>query len=408
MNLSEKLTKVEAMRSELVADLENNGAEMDATIFAEKKTKAQGLRAEADNLRQAIDEINASSSSKSFENKDGQKLKNSFDFGRLLRNACGSIAQSGAEAEMIAEANSRFANSGITAQGFALPMEVFNAHSAGSADNGQNLIEVNKGSFVESLKKRLVLGQLGVQVLTDLNGTIEMGASTTPVEPTAKAETASADDATLTLVNRTLTPTRGGVKSVYSKQLQNQTSYNIQQILSDELLAGMASRAEAHAIAEILANAGTTVAIGTNGGALTREKAIELMNAIDVTDSNGINNAFIANPLVRQSAMNINVDSGSGKFLWNEETPGTFLGMQALVTNHVPKNLSKGTGTNLSAIAYGDFSYLTIGYWGGIDLVVDPFSLAESGQMKIVLNFFHDSVLRQPGNFAVIKDITTA
>lgn len=402
MDLNERIQSLKNERSEILNNLEAN---VDSENFDTDMEKVDSLQAQIDKYTKLQNEQNKNVMNVFNDSKDGQEAVQAFDFGRMLQNAASGRAQEGAEAEIIAETKKGFINNGLNVSGLALPMQLFNAHSAGAANNGEALLETVKGDFIESLKKRLVLGQLGVQVLNDLNGTIEMGASTAPASPSVKTETEAAEEYTMNLVNRTLAPIRGAVKGIYSKQLMHQTSYNIRQILEDELIAGMVGRAEEHAISEVVTNAGSTVAIGTNGGALTFAKAIELLNALDDANSNGTNNAFVTRASVRQQAQQIALDSGSGRFLWEHTTPRQFLGETAVVTNHVDGTLSKGTGTNLTSLIYGDFNFLTIGFWGGVDLIVDPYSLADNGQIKLVLNFFHDSVVRQPGNFAVIKDI---
>jgi hypothetical protein len=75
-------------------------------------------------------------------------------------------------------------------------------------------------------------------------------------------------------------------------------------------------------------------------------------------------------------------------------------------TSLVPSNITKGSsGATLSAMIYGDFSQLYIGQWGGLELIVDPYTLAASGQIRLVLNAFMDVAIPQPLNFALIKDI---
>ena len=56
---------------------------------------------------------------------------------------------------------------------------------------------------------------------------------------------------------------------------------------------------------------------------------------------------------------------------------------------------------------FGNFEDLYIGQWGGIDLVVDPYTLATSGEIRFVLNAYNDVLVAEPKSFAVIKDITT-
>ena len=44
------------------------------------------------------------------------------------------------------------------------------------------------------------------------------------------------------------------------------------------------------------------------------------------------------------------------------------------VSNNVPSNLTKGTGSNLSAVIYGNFADLLIGLYGTLEIIVDPYT----------------------------------
>ena len=44
------------------------------------------------------------------------------------------------------------------------------------------------------------------------------------------------------------------------------------------------------------------------------------------------------------------------------------------VSNNVTSNLTKGTGSNLSAVIYGNFADLLIGLYGTLEIIVDPYT----------------------------------
>ena len=48
-----------------------------------------------------------------------------------------------------------------------------------------------------------------------------------------------------------------------------------------------------------------------------------------------------------------------------------------------------------------------LGLFGGLDVTVDPYTLATTGQIRITLNQFFDWLCRQPGAFAVMDDALT-
>ena len=80
---------------------------------------------------------------------------------------------------------------------------------------------------------------------------------------------------------------------------------------------------------------------------------------------------------------------------------------RAAVTNNVPSNLTKGTSTTVaSAALFGsDWSNVVIGTFGAPDVVIDPFTLAKTGQVAITLNMFADLAHRQPATTAKREDL---
>ena len=77
-------------------------------------------------------------------------------------------------------------------------------------------------------------------------------------------------------------------------------------------------------------------------------------------------------------------------------------------TNLVPSSLTKGTSSGVcSAMIFGNFEDLYIGHWGGIDVVVDPFTLAAQADVRVVLNSWDDCVVAEPKSFAAVVDLTT-
>ena len=83
-----------------------------------------------------------------------------------------------------------------------------------------------------------------------------------------------------------------------------------------------------------------------------------------------------------------------------------FKGQPVAFSNQVPNNLTKGSGTNLSAILYGVWSDLVIGYWSSVDIVVNPYadSVAAKGGALIHAFLDADIALRHPESFVVVKD----
>ena len=85
----------------------------------------------------------------------------------------------------------------------------------------------------------------------------------------------------------------------------------------------------------------------------------------------------------------------------------SLLGYRYLQSQNVPSDLTKGTGTALSALIFGDWSNVIIGEFGGVDLIVDPYSSSTTGTVSITIIGFVDVGIRHITGFSAIVDMIT-
>ena len=76
--------------------------------------------------------------------------------------------------------------------------------------------------------------------------------------------------------------------------------------------------------------------------------------------------------------------------------------------NAIPSNLSKGSGSNLSAILYGNFRDLYIGMWGSLEILVDPYSDFSKGTTAVRAIQSIDINVAHAESFAAMKDAIAA
>ncbi len=74
------------------------------------------------------------------------------------------------------------------------------------------------------------------------------------------------------------------------------------------------------------------------------------------------------------------------------------------VSNNVPSDLTKGSGSSLSAIIYGNFNDLLIGMWGSLEILVDPYTDIAKGTVGIRALQSIDIAVRHAESFAAMKD----
>lgn len=354
------------------------------------------------------------------ENNIGEHERNElqrFSYAKFIReSAAGNIT--GFEAEMAEEARREVSELGESLRGAGIPYKIlaFNRAAAGqnatTANDGGNLIQEEPIVYVEALRNKLVLVGLGARYLTGLRGSLPIvkGGSFT-AGWYGETEDVTGGKASYPKVN--LDPKRLSVAGAYSVQLLNQSSPDVERLIVDELLMAHAGGLEGAVIngdgnkepLGILNNGNVGVVVGgDNGAAPSWKHIVDLETEVSASNADIGNLAYLTNSKVRGKLKQTEKSANTAKFIMeNKEVNG----YNTVVTNAVPSDISKGTGTNLSAMLYGNWADVIIGHWGGLDLVVDPYSLKKSAQVEIVLHAFHNTAIRNDKSFSVIKDLIT-
>ncbi len=188
-----------------------------------------------------------------------------------------------------------------------------------------------------------------------------------------------------------------------------------QQVARD-LLGGIAAEVDRAALngsgvgaepAGVLQTAGiTTVAIGANGGPPTWAKMVEMESAIGNLDAELGPMGLATTPNGRSALRRVERSAGSGP-IWSD---GRVLDYPAEASRGLPSTLVKGSsGAVCSAAVLGFWPSLVIATWGpGADVLIDPYTFATRGDVRLVAMLDADIKIRNPESFAAIVDMTTA
>lgn len=114
--------------------------------------------------------------------------------------------------------------------------------------------------------------------------------------------------------------------------------------------------------------------------------------------------AFLTNNKVKVATSKLR--DGQGNYL-GYGPEGVFAGERVEFSGNVPSNLTKGTGTNLSAVLCGDWSQLLIGYWSAFDLLVNPYESTAyaKGNVSVRAMLTCDIAVRYAEAFAASTDV---
>lgn len=356
---------------------------------------------------------------------DGQFEERARDFSivkairaAMPRDLGGGDVDAGFEREISTEVSRR---SGRTFEGIAVPDQVFlqERRTLLTSDAAADLVpNVHRADlFIDRLRSALVTERLGATVLSGLVGTVDIPRQTGSSSGQWVAEDGSLTETDAAFDDVTLSPKTVGAMTSYSRRTLLNASPSIEQIVRNDLAAIIAASIDEKAIAGdgtgntptgILSTAGIgLVAMGTNGGAPTWQAILDLIAELQVDNVDG--SAFLANPkFVKKARGTVKVASTDSVMIM--ESPNELAGYPLAVTNSVPSNLTKGTASGTaSALIFGKFSDLLIGYWSGVDILLNPYETTAYAKGRVLVRAMRDVdvQVRHPESFAAIKDLLT-
>jgi Phage capsid family./Caudovirus prohead protease. len=308
---------------------------------------------------------------------------------------------------------------GRQSRGIYVPGEVLRRDlTVGTATAGGHTvaIDLKADSFIDLLRHRLLLPGMGATLLTDLVGNVAIPRQTGGATAYWVAESGSPTESQQAFDQVTLSPKTVGAFTDISRKLLLQSSADVENFVQGDLAKVLALAIQQAAISGsgtapeprgILNTTGIGTLGGTNGDTLNHASIVGLETEVAVDNADIGTLAYLTNARARGKAKVTYIDgSGTGIPVWGGgSTP--LNGYRAEVTNAVPSNLTQGSGTDLSAIIFGNWADLLIGLWGGLDLMVDPYTGSTSGTVRIVALQDVDVAVRHPESFAAGKFITT-
>lgn len=346
----------------------------------------------------------------------------------LIRAIRASISNDWSKAGFELECSREIANrTGRETNGFFVPMELRATYNTGTANQGGNLVATDllAANFIEILRNRAVVMNLGATMLTGLVGNVDIPKRTGVTSTYWVAEGADITQSEGTFGKISLTPKTVGARSQMTRQMMQQGTPDIEVLVRNDILAQMALAIDLAAIngsgssgqpRGILNQSGiNSVVGGTNGAAITYEHIVDLEGSIDVDNALEGSLYYLTNAKVINALKKLKTTTG--EYLWAGTdsgllpgTPGSINGYPVARTNQVPSNLTKGTASGTcSAIIFGNFSDLLVGNWGVLEVLANPYGAGyNSGSVDIRAMQTIDINVRRPESFAVMTDALTS
>lgn len=330
-----------------------------------------------------------------------------FSLRRAISNMVDGNPQNDVEAEVIEAATTHHNTSGAQMadrRGIVVPvnMEKRAAFTAATEAATGVIIDEEQQEMLLPLQSALVLSRAGARFMTGLQGNIywpEFSGANVFWE----AENASAKDGAGAFSKRNLfKPLRLTAYVDISKQLLVQENASVEAYIRQAIAVAIAQKIEQTAFSEKTGVENTPDGMfGTLDadikGDMTWAQIVAMETNADVQNALFGNLSYILHPaLVGKAKTKVKDASGAGGFIFTGNGDGQLNGYRALRTNNLPKGL-RGTPAageqeaipgDEYGIVFGNWADYFIGQWGGIELLVDPYTQALNGTVRLITNSY--------------------
>ena len=272
-------------------------------------------------------------------------------------------------------------------------------------------------TMIELLRARMVTIGMGAKSLTDMQGLFAI-----PRQSTASTFYMVTQGASVTASNATIdqvpfSPHTGGVQTQYTRQLLEQTNQDAEMFVREDQAAVVARGVETAGLngqgsngfpLGLLQNIQIPVyALGTNGAAPSWTQLVSMQAYLSYHNADVGSLGYVTDALTRGTLQTTaKIGSTFPIYLWNTEAPAApVAGFPCGITNLLPQNIVKGSGTNLHAMIYGNWNDMIYAFWSGMDTIVDPYTQAANGGVVITTLQDFDVNIRHPQSFANCADI---
>lgn len=390
------------------AQLSARSKEIIGTAKEEKRMFNESENEELANIQSRMAEINIEIEEKIEESrqkpvKREEKKMANFSLRKAIVAQMTGRVQDAAEQKVIEEGIKLNTRSGVemTEGSLVIPMSYRSALTAG-ADNGV-LVDEDKQEMLFPLQNKLVLAQAGARFMTGLTGNI-VWPKATGANVYWEGETADAKDGAPTFgKSASFTPKCLTAHVDISKQLLIQENRDVEGIIRQLITDAIAQKLESTAFGADGADENTPngifATVEATAGTLDWATIVGLETQVDVANATMGNLAYIMHPsLVGKAKTKVKDASGAGGFVFGNDGAGMMNGYKVLRTNNVGGDASNGYN-----VVYGNWNDYFIGQWGSIEILVDPYTQATKGLVRLVVNSYWNMGVIREESFAAAK-----
>ena len=323
-----------------------------------------------------------------------------FSFLRAINYLANPTDRSAREAAAfeIEASDAAAAKLGRQSRGITIPQDVLRRDlNVGTASAGGNLVatDLDAGSFIDLLRNASALDQAGATVLTGLTGNVAIPRQSGAGTAYWVAESGAPTESQQTVDQVSLTPKTVAAFTDYSRRLMLQSSIDVENMIRTDLATVLALKIDLAGLYGTGSNSEPlglklTTGVGTeNFAAATPTFAEVVALESDVATANALAGSpvYLMNAAMRGGLKTKAKDTGSGLFVMEGDLVN---GYRGVLSNQVASG----------DLWFGNFADLIIGYFSGLDLMVDPYTHSTSGTVRVVAMQDVDIAVRHPESFS--------
>jgi len=310
----------------------------------------------------------------------------------------------GVEREMHEEAMNEARSAGRSINGLGIPSFMLEAR-ADISQGSSAIAPTNVNAYADAMREASVFDKVGANILTGLSAN-----TTIPVTGTStvswEGENEAAADGGANFGKVELTPTRLAAYVNISKQLLLQNGAGAELAIIRDLGRAVGQKMDA----ALFTTAGVTGAPDSVG-----ELATSTFTEASFSDKVSIFSDFVSaeQKLAEVGGLEGNLAYVASPKLMSQlkqsaQVAAVSAGFQGNVINGYPSYFTNGctSAAGSGDFYFGDFSKLYIGMFGGLDIMVDPYSAAKNGQTQLVLNQYMDWGVSDGAGFVKATSLT--
>ena len=356
--------------------------------YRSKVSDIEAKKAEIAEATERQENINTNNNQQTMEKKK-------FSLIGAIRSIVDGTQMDEANAATIAAGKAQMRAAGLNSTGsIIIPTAESRATVSVTGSTGAT-VPVDVAPIFDELRAESVLAKAGATYYNGLVGDLKVPMMTAAQVAWA-AENGTATDAAANIQSVTLQPKRLTAYMDISKQMLVQDAgSNVEAALQANLIRAINEKFEATVLGATAGSA-TQPAGLFNGRTATSTTTWEAVAGLEagVERAKGHVRAVIASP------------EAKAKFRAMTYNKTTQLVMQDGMLEDVPCYSTANVAAN-NYLA-GDFSYLAIGTWGGIDITVDPYTQAGNGAIRLVINVYMDAAVPTAAAGVIVAGKTTA